>query len=84
MRPLPKVGRVARRVRAAAAGEDAWLVVERGGGLKAGERFDLFGRKVISFTFSESMEKRAAMTHEFGSKLIGWGSRYVTDPEAAH
>jgi hypothetical protein len=25
------------------ASEDAWLVVERGGGLKAGSRFDLFG-----------------------------------------
>ena len=24
-------------------GEDAWLVAQRGGGLKAGERFDLFG-----------------------------------------
>ena len=23
--------------------EDAWLIAERGGGLKAGERFDLFG-----------------------------------------
>jgi hypothetical protein len=28
---------------AAPAGEDAWLVVERGAGLEAGERFDLFG-----------------------------------------
>ena len=26
-----------------AGGDDAWLVVERGGGLEAGERFDLFG-----------------------------------------
>jgi hypothetical protein len=26
-----------------AASEDAWLVVERGGGLESGERFDLFG-----------------------------------------
>jgi hypothetical protein len=26
-----------------AAGEDAWLVAERGGGLREGERFDLFG-----------------------------------------
>ena len=24
-------------------GEDAWLIVERGGGLEEGERFDLFG-----------------------------------------
>jgi hypothetical protein len=28
---------------AAAAALDAWLVVERGGGLRAGERFDLIG-----------------------------------------
>jgi FHA domain len=28
---------------APAAGADAWLVAERGGGLAAGERFDLFG-----------------------------------------
>ena len=27
----------------AASGEDAWLVVQRGGGLREGERFDLFG-----------------------------------------
>jgi hypothetical protein len=27
----------------AAGSEDAWLVVERGGGLTAGDRFDLFG-----------------------------------------
>lgn len=33
------------------------------------ERFDLFGRKIISFTFSDSMEKRAEATHEFGSNL---------------
>ena len=25
------------------SGEDAWLVAQRGGGLQAGERFDLFG-----------------------------------------
>lgn len=29
--------------REAAAGVDAWLVAERGGGLRAGERFDLIG-----------------------------------------
>jgi hypothetical protein len=34
------------------------------------ERFDLFGRKVISFTFSDSMEVRAAATHEFGKNLV--------------
>jgi FHA domain len=28
---------------AASPSEDAWLVVERGGGLKAGSRYDLFG-----------------------------------------
>lgn len=28
---------------ASPAGEDAWLIAERGGGLKPGERFDLFG-----------------------------------------
>ena len=34
------------------------------------ERFDLFVKEVIDFVFSESMKKRAAQTHEFGSNLV--------------
>ena len=38
----------------AASGEDAWLVVQRGGGLREGERFDLFGG--LSIGRSKSVE----------------------------
>lgn len=34
------------------------------------ERFDLFVRDVIDFTFSDDMIKRAVDTHEFGSNLV--------------
>lgn len=34
------------------------------------ERFDLFVKDVIDFTFSEEMQKRAAQTHQFGGNLI--------------
>jgi hypothetical protein len=37
---------------------------------RADERFDLFLRDVISFTFSADMEKRAVKTHEFGANLV--------------
>lgn len=37
---------------------------------RATERFDLFLRNVIHFSFSEDMEKRAEKTYEFGDKLI--------------
>ena len=36
----------------------------------AEERFDLFLKDIIHFTFSESMEKRCEKTFEFGDKLI--------------
>ncbi len=34
------------------------------------ERFDLFMREIISFTFSDEMIRRAKATYEFGEKLI--------------
>ncbi len=34
------------------------------------ERLDLFLSKVIKFTFSENMKRRAKQTHEFGNNLL--------------
>src|SRR3989344_5487633 len=33
-------------------------------------RFDMFMNKIITSTFSESMQKRATQTHEFGNLII--------------
>ena len=64
---------------APAAGEDAWLVVERGGGLKAGERFDLFGGLSIGRSSDSDIQIEDRYASGLHARVYTRGSRYYLE-----
>jgi hypothetical protein len=63
----------------APASEDAWLVAERGGGLKDGERFDLFGGLSIGRGGDADVRIEDRYASGLHARIYGRGGRYYVE-----
>ena len=61
------------------AGEDAWLVAERGGGLDAGERFDLFGGLSIGRAGDADVRIDDRYASGLHARVYSRGGRYYVE-----
>ena len=62
-----------------AASEDAWLVAERGGGLEAGERFDLFGGISIGRSADADVRIDDRFASGLHARIYTRGGRYYLE-----
>jgi hypothetical protein len=60
-------------------GNDAWLVVERGGGLSAGERFDLFGGLSIGRSADADVRIEDRYASGLHARVFERGGRYYVE-----
>jgi hypothetical protein len=59
--------------------EDAWLVVERGGGLREGERFDLFGGLSIGRAGDADVNIEDRYASGLHARVYSRGGRYYVE-----
>lgn len=60
-------------------GEDAWLVVERGGGLEAGHRYDLIGGLSIGRSKDADVQIADRYASSIHARLFERGGRYYVE-----
>ncbi len=60
-------------------GEDGWLVVERGGGLSSGERFDLFGGLSIGRSAEADVRIEDRYASGLHARIYMRGGRYYVE-----
>ncbi len=61
------------------AGSDAWLIAERGGGLKEGERFDLFGGLSIGRSSDADVRIEDRYASGLHARIYMRGGRYYVE-----
>jgi hypothetical protein len=67
------------RVQEGTAGTDAWLVVEAGGGLEKGERFDLFGGVSIGRSPDADIRIEDRFASQIHSRIYARGGNYYVE-----
>jgi len=60
-------------------GVDAWLIAERGGGLDAGERFDLIGGLSIGRSKESDVQIEDRYASGFHARVFSRGGRYFVE-----
>lgn len=60
-------------------GEDAWLIVERGGGLEAGQRYDLIGGLSIGRSKDADVQIADRYASSIHARLFERGGRYYAE-----
>ena len=61
------------------SGEDAWLVVQRGGGLTPGERYDLFGGLTIGRSTDADVQISDRYASGLHCRIYGRGGRHFVE-----
>jgi hypothetical protein len=61
------------------ASEDAWLIVEEGGGLKGGERYDLFGGLSIGRSPDADIRVEDRYASGIHARVFGRGGSYFAE-----
>src|SRR3954454_10542102 len=70
---------VQRRPGAVAGGEDAWLIVEAGGGLREGDRYDLFGGLSIGRSADADVRIEDRYASGLHARVSSRGGRYYLE-----